>query len=163
MMGDFAQALTVFDAALRRGADVALIRARVDGAHTTGIRIARRALGHATGLSESVGESWSRAQIIEAGLPVPTLQCRYRGSSTYFCDFDWDGVLVGEFDGMTKYSRLLRPGQTIADAVAREKAREDELRALGLMVLRWTWSTLVRGELVELLTPWLLRLGITGT
>ncbi len=155
-MGSFAQALTVIDGALRAGADDALMVRHFDLARP-GIRPARRALAAASSRSESVGESWSRAQVIEAGLPVPTLQREVRGRSgrTYRCDFCWGEKLVGEFDGIVKYGRLLRVGEDAADAVIREKAREDDLRAAGLMVVRWTWKTLCGGGLSELLIPWL--------
>ncbi|MED5801066.1 hypothetical protein VX037_08525 [Gordonia sp. Z-3] len=76
----FAGALAVFDAALRLGADhtamsVMLRRRR------PGIAQARRALHHADGASENPGESWGRAQMIEAGLPIPRLQHEFRGEN----------------------------------------------------------------------------------
>ncbi|WP_188586125.1 type IV toxin-antitoxin system AbiEi family antitoxin domain-containing protein [Gordonia jinhuaensis] len=160
--GDFAQALTVFDAALRHGADRDLMSDLLAAGRRTGIRAARRAIALADGLSESVGESWSRAQMIDAGLPIPRLQSMFRSRSEYRCDFEWERRLIGEFDGVHKYGRLLRPGETPADAVVREKVREDELRAMGLMVVRWTWATLERGEMVPLLRAWMARLGIAG-
>jgi hypothetical protein len=49
---------------------------------------------------------------------------------------------VGEFDGLVKYGRLLRPGQTPGDAVVAEKRREDRVRDEGLRVVRWTWDEL---------------------
>jgi hypothetical protein len=42
----------------------------------------------------------------------------------------------------TKYGRSLKPGQDPAEAVYREKLREDELRGEGLTVVRWTWGDL---------------------
>ncbi len=57
--------------------------------------------------------------------------------------------------GLQKYGRLLRPGETARDALIREKRREDALRAQGIMVVRWTWATLERRELVGVLAPWL--------
>ncbi|GAB92520.1 hypothetical protein [Gordonia rhizosphera] len=159
--GDFAQALTVFDTALRAGADRGLMEQLLKTRRRNGIQRAFSALSAADPLSESVGESWSRAQMIEAGLPVPRLQHTYRcGSKKYQTDYDSDDRMVGEFDGKKKYLRLRRPGESIEEAVMREKVREDELRALGLMVIRWTWAVLERHGLVELLRPWLVRLGI---
>jgi hypothetical protein len=55
---------------------------------------------------------------------------------------------VGEFDGQVKYGRLLPPGQEPGDAVFAEKIREDEIRATGLAVVRWTWGDLPRFETV---------------
>ncbi|GAA2366682.1 hypothetical protein GCM10009855_02470 [Gordonia cholesterolivorans] len=70
--------------------------------------------------------------MIEAGLPVPELQTRYRLPSgrTAICDYDWDGSVVAEFDGFGKYRREMRkPDQPADDVVIAEKLREDELRA----------------------------------
>jgi len=50
--------------------------------------------------------------------------------------------VVGEFDGKSKYGLWLRPGETAADAVVREKIREDALRAMGFIVIHWTWKDL---------------------
>lgn len=94
--------------------------------------------------------------MIVAGLPMPRLQHTFQTSEgPARADFDWEAKLVGEFDGLHKYGRLLRPGDTPRDALIREKRREDALRAQGIMVVRWTWATLERGELVGLLRPWL--------
>jgi hypothetical protein len=58
-------------------------------------------------------------------------------------DFGWPARrCVGEFDGRAKYGRLLRAGETPADAVFREKVREDAIRAQDLGVARWTWDEL---------------------
>ncbi len=158
--GGFAQALTAFDGALRAGADrgqmaAALLRRRV------GARPARRALLLADGRSESVGESWSRAQMIDAGLPAPTLQRQFRCSGgLYRGDFCWGDKLIGEFDGAVKYARYRRPGESITDAVLREKSREDELRSLGFMVVRWTWGMLESGGMLTLVHSWLDRLDL---
>ena len=91
-----------------------------------------------------------------------------RKRNTYRADFDWDGAdeaagIVGEFDGLEKYGRLRRDGESVADAVIREKVREDELRALGYVVIRWTWAVLERAGLVTLLRPWLTRCGLIAS
>ncbi|HET9117119.1 MAG TPA: hypothetical protein VFN75_03425, partial [Pseudonocardiaceae bacterium] len=49
---------------------------------------------------------------------------------------------VGEFDGKSKYGRLLRPGQDPAEVVYAEKLREDAIRAQTWEVVRWTWADL---------------------
>ena len=154
--GDFAQALTAFDQALRAGADRELMGRMLASRRRQGGRVARRALALADGAAESVGESWSRAQMIEAGLPAPRLQREYCArSGVYRVDFDWEAKLVGEFDGMVKYGRLRAAGKTVADVVLQEKLREDEIRALGPVVVRWTWSMLEDGSFIGLLRPWL--------
>lgn len=59
--------------------------------------------------------------------------------------------VVGEFDGLVKYRSAFRGTQAVEEVVIAEEAREDELRALGWLVVRWTWR--------ELGTPnWLSRL-----
>ncbi|OUC77262.1 hypothetical protein [Gordonia lacunae] len=160
MAGHFAQALVVFDRALAAGADAdTMARLLESRLRWRGVGIARRALSFADSAAESVGESWSRAQMIEAGLPLPRLQHTFpTHEGPARTDFDWDGVLVGEFDGLQKYGRLVRRGETPRDALIREKRREDALRAQGIMVIRWTWGTLERGELAGLLRPWVDKL-----
>lgn len=165
--GDFAQALTVFDGAKRLGADDELMTKILGTRRRLGVNAARRALPLSDALSESVGESWSRAQMIDAGLPTPRLQHTFQcGRKEYRADFDWeagaDGSqgVIGEFDGLEKYSRLRRPGETVADAVVREKIREDELRALGFVVVRWIWAVLEKHGVATLLRPWLVRGGL---
>jgi len=48
-----------------------------------------------------------------------------------------------EFDGREKYLRFRRDGETIADAVLREKRREERVRELtGWICVRITWADL---------------------
>ncbi|WP_440713267.1 hypothetical protein [Gordonia sp. FQ] len=158
----FAQALTVFDSALRRGAAKKEIAEHLKGRRPGG-PAARAALRFADKDSESVGESWSRAQMIAALLPGARLQREYRVSGkTYRVDFDWAGRLIGECDGMVKYDELLRPGESAETTMAAEKRRELALRRLGLAVVRWNWGMLERGEVVPLLIGWLDALGLRG-
>ncbi|GAA3956145.1 hypothetical protein [Gordonia caeni] len=162
--GTFAQALTAVDGGLARGLTRDELTAGLAGRATGGIGTARRAVVCGNRLAESPGESWSRAQMIAGGLPVPQLQRRHTaGSKEYRVDFDWDGVLVGEFDGLVKYRGRLRPGETPNDAVIREKLREDALRNEGIAVIRWTWRTLERGEMVTLVRSWLVRTGVLSS
>ncbi|MBY4569982.1 hypothetical protein ACN95_08115 [Gordonia sihwensis] len=159
---DFPRALSVMDSALRLGADRGVLLAEL-ARPRRGVARARRALRHADGRSDNPGESWGRAQMIEAGLPVPELQTRYRLPSgrTAICDYDWDGSVVAEFDGFGKYRREMRkPDQSADDVVIAEKLREDELRALDLHVVRWTTEHLASGQMVPLLRRQLSRFGI---
>ena len=159
--GDFDQALVVLDSALRADVDRGDLVAEVSGRRRRGVGVARRALVHADGDSASVGESWSRAQMVTAGLPVPVLQSEHRlGGRRIITDFEWGDRLVGEFDGEIKYGRLLKPGQRVEDVIADEKAREDLLRWSGRMVIRWVWVQLVRREVPGLVRPWLQRLDV---
>lgn len=107
---------------------------------------ARRVLAFADARSSSVGESRSRVAILRAGLPTPVLQWEVVGVAGQWIgivDFGWPKQrTVGEFDGKEKYGRLLKPGQSPADAVYAEKRREDALRAEELSVVRWGWDAL---------------------
>ncbi|WP_366664253.1 hypothetical protein [Gordonia sp. i37] len=96
--------------------------------------------------------------MIEAGIPSARLQHRFydaEGNEIARTDFDWSGVLVGEFDGKVKYQKHLRPGEDAADAVIREKIREDRIRAQGIMVIRWVWADLDAGTVVTRIRRWL--------
>jgi hypothetical protein len=74
-------------------------------------------------------------------LPKPEPQWEVFDESGEFVarvDFGWEELrTVGEFDGRTKYGRLLRPGQDPGTVVCEEKRREDALRELNLQVVRW--------------------------
>ncbi|OSM43511.1 hypothetical protein BCY76_007710 [Nesterenkonia sp. PF2B19] len=93
--------------------------------------------------AESPGESLSRARMVEAGLLLPELQKVFDlpDGSRARVDFWWPELgLVGEFDGKMKYTRARElSGVDVAQAVFEEKVREDQLRALGLGVVRWCW------------------------
>lgn len=159
---DFAAALAVMDSALRSGADREVMAAMLTG-RRRGAAQARRALHLADPAAENPGESWSRAQLIDAGLPKARLQHTFvdaHGNHVARTDFDWEGRLVGEFDGKVKYAKLLRPGENPSDVVVREKAREDALRRMGVMVVRWTWADLDKGLVADIVRGWLARLGL---
>lgn len=148
----FEQAVVVADAALAPRADgrpltvPAALRAAVARSGRTGRAAARRAVAFADGGGRSPGESRSRVAMWSAGLPPPLLQYEVGtsdGRRIGFVDFGWPELrTVGEFDGRTKYGRLLSPGQTAGDAVFAEKIREDAMRATGLGMTRWGWRDL---------------------
>lgn len=147
LAGDFKAALAVFDAALQRGVDRDDLAERLT-APRRGVRTARYALREADPLAANPGESWCRAQMILAHFPSPVPQREYvlRGGGIAKVDFDFEGKVVAEFDGITKYSgEYLGPGQTAADVVVAEKLREDRLRELGLVVVRGVWADLRNG------------------
>jgi hypothetical protein len=164
--GTFDQALTVFDSALRAGADRAVMVATLHAMGPKhGVATARAALNAADHLSETVGESWSRAQMIaDRDIPQPRLQRVFYTAAGVFVarvDFEWEGRLVGEFDGLVKYGQgSMTPGQTPTDVVIAEKIREDRLRQLGLEVVRWTWADLEAGRLPGILHQAMVRAGI---
>ena len=164
--GTFAQGLAAFDGALRLDADRERLTTLIDGRRgKRGVGGARRALTCANPLSESVGESWSRAQMLACpDIPEPRLQHRFYSADGRFVartDFDWDGRLVGEFDGLMKYGAgSMKPGQTATDVVIAEKIREDGLRRMGIEVVRWVWADLVNGTLPAILRQALVRAGL---
>lgn len=162
--GNFFQGLAAFDSALRLGADRATMSALLDR-RRRGVAVARRALAFADPLADNAGESWGRGQMIVAGLPVPRLQREYfdaHGEFVAKVDYDWDGKLVGEFDGMRKYTKDLREGETAFEAMQREKTREDGVRRLGPMMIRWVWADLRTNRMVPMVREWLDRLKIRG-
>ncbi|KQR02898.1 hypothetical protein ASF72_06795 [Arthrobacter sp. Leaf141] len=113
----------------------------------------RAVLGFADPLSESVGESLSRAVIHLAGFEAPILQQRFSdaGGLVGYVDFCWKwSRVVGEFDGETKYVKqeYLR-GKTVSQVVVAEKNRENRIRALGFDVVRWDWAELRRPGALE--------------
>ncbi len=100
-----------------------------------GIGTVRRALPLVRTGAQTPLESISRIRLIGAGLPEPELQAAFHDRSGLigYADMYWPEMrVVGEADGLAKYSTR--------DDVIREKRREDRLRALGLGVVRWTWS-----------------------
>ncbi|MDI2098837.1 type IV toxin-antitoxin system AbiEi family antitoxin domain-containing protein [Ruicaihuangia caeni] len=111
---------------------------------TRGLRRALRVLRAADRRSGSAGESLSRARMIELGFEVPELQVRFDrpGGGVSFVDFFWRRqALIGEFDGLVKYSRSRElNGMSPAASVIAEKRREDELRRQVRGFERWTWD-----------------------
>lgn len=158
------QSVVVLDSLLRSGAAEAeelaaavhLLSAWPSARH---VQVAGRL---ADGRAASVGESRARYLFFRQGLPAPVLQFEvYDGDQLVgVCDFAWpEHRLLGEFDGRTKYERFLRPGETPADAVVREKIREDRLREVtGWSMVRLTWADLdqpraTAGRVRRLLCP----------
>ncbi|MGB7364644.1 MAG: hypothetical protein WA931_16555 [Rhodococcus sp. (in: high G+C Gram-positive bacteria)] len=142
-MGTFEQAVCVVESALRAGAERDELHAALSRiGKRRGISVARRACAFADPRTESIGESWSRAMMTRwRDVPQPRLQHRFVTDDGRFVartDFDWDGLLVGEFDGVTKY--------VSTEVMVDEKRREDALRLLGIHVIRWTWSDLLNPE-----------------
>ncbi|MGO4454346.1 type IV toxin-antitoxin system AbiEi family antitoxin domain-containing protein [Arthrobacter sp. RAF14] len=113
-------------------------------------------LDFADGNAMLPGESLSRVMMHRLGFPRPVLQQEFRDRAGLigYTDFWWKPWrVVGEFDGTAKY---LKPeyltGRTPSEVVIAEKRREDRLRRLGLMVVRWTWADVTApGRLADLL------------
>ncbi|MBK8458852.1 MAG: hypothetical protein IPL43_00400 [Micropruina sp.] len=150
----FEQAVVVADAALRIGVtyqDLADGLERAKG--LPGVGQARRVLAFADGRAESPWESISRVRMAQVGLPAPQLQCVIRTAGGEFVargDFGWTAErTIGEFDGKVKYADLLKPGQTAADVVIREKRREGQIRAQGWWPVRWGAAELANPQRFE--------------
>lgn len=97
----------------------------------------------ATGKSETPGESRCMYAFWRGGLPRPEQQWEINdehGRLIASLDFAWPELgHFGEFDGMRKYLRDRKVGQSIEDVVVGEKSREDLVRRL----TRWTCSRIV--------------------
>jgi hypothetical protein len=94
--------------------------------------------------TESVGESRSRVLIHVLGLPAPVLQQSFHDAEGFVAraDFFWrECGVIGEFDGDAKYlDDVLLGGNRTRSAILAEKKREDRLRSLGYIVVRWDWT-----------------------
>ena len=108
-------------------------------------------LQHADGRHESAGETRSAWMMHGLGIPSPVPQFEItdgRGRVVARVDFAWPelGVFM-EFDGKEKYLRHRRPGESVVDAVLREKAREELVCGLtGWRCIRTVWADLYRPE-----------------
>lgn len=135
----------VCDAALRSGLSRPELAAAL-GRHTRlrGIVRARTVVKFADGRSESPAESMSRATMSRAGIDDPELQFEIFDANGEFVartDFAWpELLLVGEVDGMAKYGKLLKPGQTPSSVIMAEKRREEQVRQQGFWLVRWDWT-----------------------
>ncbi len=98
-------------------------------------------IARADPLRESAAESLSAGHFMLANLPVPQYQARLATPhGTFYPDFFWAELgVVGEVDGAIKYEK--------ADAYVEEKRREQILRDIGYIVVRWLAREIM-------LTPW---------
>ncbi len=142
--GTLSDSLVLGDAVVRSGHAT---RADLDGAFVRagripGFRRAERALRLVDGIRETPLESASFAYFVEHGIRLPRMQVELVGPDGWFVarvDFLWDDVpgapgLVGESDGVVKYGER--------GAAYLEKRREDAIRELGLLVVRWGFADL---------------------
>jgi len=155
--GELSEALVVADGLARRlhgdgvlpaEANLLAVREITDGIlahpHAAARRRAERVAALASPLSESVGESYSRAVFEFLGFEQPVLQHVFRDGDGFIgrADCWWPKQhVVGEFDGKAKYVDAAVRGQiSPEDALYREKLREDRIRGLGFGFVRWSWS-----------------------
>lgn len=156
--------VTTLDAGLARSAldtekpvDAETLRAELLGrlgelGAARGTRRAREAIGFASALSGSPGESASRVTIHLCRFPPPVLQFPVldRNGTLWHADFGWPELrMLGEFDGYTKYTRNEHArGQPIEEIVWAEKKREDLMRGQGYGMARWLWDAALRAPLL---------------
>jgi len=149
----FEQGVVAADRALTLGLTAEELNSALGrAAGRRGAGTARRVVGFADGRSESVGESRSRVLLAELGLEATEIQLPVLDGQRLVgrVDFAWpEHRTVGEFDGRSKYGRLLRHGEDAGEVVFREKVREDLLRELGWEVVRWIWSELSQPDVIE--------------
>ncbi len=137
-----ARALIPLDSALRLGASHDALEGRVRRMFRwPGVRSVKAALPHIDHRHESPLESWSAGRFMLQGIEPPEPQVELRGASgrAYRVDFYWRTArLVGEADGWGKFG-----DDTSLQALGfrEEKVREDDLRAAGYRVIRWTFQT----------------------
>lgn len=107
-------------------------------AGSRGIGTVRAVLPLVRSGAQSPLESISRYQLVTLGLPEPQLQRAFSDADGVigYADMAWPDLrVIGEADGFGKYD-------TRDDLIA-EKVREDRLRALGWIVVRWTWNEIL--------------------
>lgn len=108
-------------------------------------------LSLADGRCESAGETRTFYLCWRHHLPKPKLQVDvidHSGRTVARVDFAWPEFGVyGEFDGKVKYLRYRRPGESIEEAVLREKRREELVCGLtGWRCIRLDWADLHRPQ-----------------
>ncbi len=136
-------ALIPLDSALALGATHDQLERQLARMHRwPGTRRIKFALPLADARSESPLESLSRGVFVEMHLPAPELQVWLTGASgrKYRVDFLWpEARFIGEADG---WGKLGASPDDWRRSLQREKEREDDLRAAGYTVIRWTYDTL---------------------
>lgn len=156
-------ALVPLDAALHTGRVTVPALADALDRHCSTPRLRRRGellMARADPRCESVGETRTRLQLVDAGLSVRSqVEIRDgRGSFVGRVDLLVGDRVVVEFDGAVKYQ-----GAHGRAALIAEKRREDALRALGYTVVRVTWADLeVPGRVVVMVRRAMAALSARG-
>ncbi len=103
--------------------------------------------------ADSPIESVSRWNMRLIGCPPPILQQSHFDAQGFIADtdFSWPEFdTVGEADGDQKYlDPAFRNGRSADRVVLDEKIREDRLRALPKVVVRWRWSVALNPALLR--------------
>lgn len=139
--------VAVLDSVLRAGVDAEeLCEVMAYCRSWSGARLASRGLAMADGRAANPGESWSRMVLVGQGVGPSDLQRALFDADGLigYADFFWEKErVVGEFDGRLKYR--VPEGASAEQAgvvVWQEKLREDRIRGIGYLVVRWGWSDL---------------------
>lgn len=137
LAGDFVAAVCALDAALRMGVAREEMEAAIGRlGRRRGIANLLAALAEASPLSESVGESRSRALMLRwPEIPRPELQREFfneAGALEARVDFLWDERVVGEFDGKGK--------QEGGFTSERRIQRDSLLMSRNLYPTHWDWT-----------------------
>jgi len=141
----FRGGVVVADSALRTGVGRhEMQRVARDCARWPGVRKARQVIEFADERAASPLESISRVVFHEMGLPTPNLQVTLVwdefGNPRFIVDFFWEEFgVIGEADGLVKYD-----DEEERLSLRAEKLRQEELEAMGYMVVRWTWDDIWR-------------------
>ena len=150
---EFGWGVAAADHALRRGLPRPSLATTGDARRRRGTSHLDAVARFADGRAASPLESRSRVFFAGAGLPRPVLQFLVEDPADGWravTDFAWPEFrLVGEADGRTKYGEGLRDGETAADAVMAEKAREQRIRDLDWRVVRWSWRECHDGTMLR--------------
>lgn len=113
-----------------------------------GVARARQMLGLIEPATESPLETRSRLAFARAGLPAPTANEEIVDDDGVLLarpDFLWrEWRLIGEGDGLEKYTLGGADRASVIDAIKGEKHRENRLMAQGFVIIRWLWADLER-------------------
>ncbi|MEJ5929118.1 hypothetical protein WG915_10935 [Corynebacterium sp. H128] len=137
--GDFAEGLVAVESYLRHqdGHRFLLMRELEHLGRLPGVRKLRRVMEAANSKSESVAESWAKAQLIEARIPFEQ-QARIDDRRV---DFLIEGIIV-EIDGDSKFK------EAESVAVLHERKRDRELQNAGYPVAHFDWNALKEGTFI---------------
>lgn len=134
-------ALVTLDAACWQSSETLQLLSQLadEWGHLRGIGTVRRVLPLVRTGAQTPLETLSRFRLTSLGLPEPQLQVALHDADGLigYVDMLWEELgVVGEADGALKYAS----GRVVFE----EKLREDRIRALGYIVVRWTWDEILR-------------------
>lgn len=157
----FEAGVVIADGALHAGVPVERLEAAVAAATARkGWRTAQAVVAFADGDAESAAESCTRATLLRIGIARPVLQWKVYDRHGLAGRLDFGFVWVpagGETDGEQKYRDAMMAPTGAADAVIKEKRREDRVRLEVPRLGRWGFA---EARSPRLLAPILARIGV---